>query len=83
MDVGYFIIAILGCAESVGAPCTPLMTVPTRYESESACAAAAPEALLANSDLDFPMLFAECRPGSTPAAAEKPAQVRNPLSSKA
>ena len=60
MDVGYFIIAILGCADGSTA-CTPVATAPTRYESEAACVAAAPETLLANSDFDFPSLLAECR----------------------
>ena len=39
MGPGFFIIAIMGCADgSVG--CTPVATMPTRYESHSACAAA-------------------------------------------
>lgn len=71
MGPGYFIIAIMGCADG-STQCTPVMTVPTRYESEAACAAAAPDALLANSDFDFPSLLAECRPAARPASAEKP-----------
>ena len=62
----YFIIAILGCADG-SAACTPVATVPTHYASQAACSAATSEALLANSDLDFPRLSAECRqvvPGS-------------------
>lgn len=78
MDAAYFIIAILGCAEGAGGQCTPVMTVPTRFDSETACAAAAPQALLSNSNFDFPTLFAECRPGSSPAAAEKPAESNAP-----
>ncbi|HEX2804411.1 MAG TPA: hypothetical protein VHN55_10610 [Sphingomicrobium sp.] len=69
MGPGYFIIAILGCADG-STQCTPLMTVPTRYESQAACAAAAPGALIANSDFDYPSLFAECRSGAGPASAE-------------
>jgi hypothetical protein len=56
----YFIIAIFGCADG-SAACTPVATVPTHYASEAACSAATREALLANSDLDFPNLSAECR----------------------
>jgi hypothetical protein len=56
----YFIIAILGCADGAAA-CTPVATVPTHYASEAACSAATSEALMANSDLDFPSLSAECR----------------------
>ncbi len=62
----YFIIAIFGCADG-SAACAPVVTVPTHFSSQAACAAATGEALLANSDLDFPNLSAECRqvvPGS-------------------
>lgn len=68
MDAGYFIIAILGCAD--GSPiCTPVATGPTHYSSQAACSAATGEALVANSDLDFPRLLAECRAVPRPAAA--------------
>jgi len=70
MGPGYFVIAIMGCADGPGA-CTPVMTMPARYESEAACAAAAPEALLANSNFDFPSLLAQCRPAKVPAAAPR------------
>jgi hypothetical protein len=82
MDAGYFIIAIMGCAEGTAAACTPVMTVPTRFESEAACAAAAPQALLSNTDFDFPSLLAECRAAS-PAAAEKPVERSNAPAGKA
>jgi hypothetical protein len=68
----YFIIAIFGCADG-SAACTPVATVPTHYASEAACSAATVDALLANSDLDFPSLSAQCRrvvPGS--AAKDEP-----------
>ena len=70
MGPGYFIIAILGCADG-GTGCAPVATVPTHYASEAACSAAAPEALIDNSDLDFPTLVAECRPAATSAADER------------
>ena len=73
MDAGYFIIAIMGCADG-GSSCTPVMTVPTRYESEAACAAAAPAALLDHSNFDFPALFAECKSAARPASAVQPAE---------
>ena len=75
MDAGYFIIAIMGCADG-GSACTQVMTVPTRYESEAACAAAAPAALLDHSNFDFPALFAQCRAAARPAAAQKPVEER-------
>ena len=73
MGPGYFVIAIMGCADGAAA-CAPVMTMPTRYESQEVCAAATSDALLANSNFDFPTLLAECRPAAQPAAAEKPAE---------
>lgn len=70
MGPGYFVIAILGCADG-SIDCTQVMTVPTRYESASACSAAVPDVLMRNSDFDFPSLLAECRPADRPASADK------------
>ena len=73
MGPAYYVIAILGCADG-GAQCAPVATVPTQYRTEAACAAGTSEALLANSDFDFPTIVAECRSVSAPEAAarEKP-----------
>jgi len=68
-----YVIAILGCADG-SAQCMPAATIPTSYTSEAACAAATPEALLANSDLDFPTLRAECRKSVAPASADRASQ---------
>jgi hypothetical protein len=68
MGPGTFIIAILGCADG-SAQCTPVATVPTHYASEAACSAATGEALINNSDLDFPTIVAECRPAAAPVSA--------------
>ena len=70
MAAGYFLIAILGCADG-STQCTPVMTVPTRYESQQACEAATVQALTANSNFDFPSLVAECRREEPRAAAER------------
>lgn len=70
MEAGYFIIAILGCADGSTA-CTPVMTVPTHYATEAACVAATRETLLKHNDFDFPSLFAECRPGAARASADR------------
>ena len=71
MGPGFFVIAILGCADgSTG--CAPVATMPTRYESREACAAATAPALAANGDFDFPTLLAECRPAKAPAAERTP-----------
>ena len=67
MGPAYYVIAILGCADG-GAQCTPVATVPTRYESQASCAAGTADALVANSDLDFPTLLAECRASHRKAA---------------
>ena len=80
MGPGFFVIAILGCADG-SAACTPVATMPTRYESRGACAAATAPALAANSDFDFPTLLAECRPAKAPAAERNPA-IRAPAGSR-
>lgn len=67
MGPGYFFIAIMGCADGSTA-CTPVATMPTRYESRAACAAAAPNTLAANATFDFPSLVAECQSMSRPAS---------------
>ncbi len=80
MGPGFFVIAILGCADGSGA-CTPVATLDTRYESRAACSAAAEPALAANSDFDFPTLRAECRPAKAPSAERKP-DVRVPAGAR-
>jgi hypothetical protein len=70
MDVGYFVIAILGCADG-SANCTPLATEPTHYASQASCSAATQTALLRNTDLDSPNLVAECRKVQAPASADR------------
>jgi len=72
VEPGYFIIAILGCADG-SASCTPVATVPTHFASEATCAAATGDALATRSDLDFPTLVAECRAMRAPAAARSEA----------
>ena len=44
MGPGFYVIAILGCADG-SAACTPVATMPTRYESRDACVAATDAAL--------------------------------------
>jgi hypothetical protein len=72
MGPGYFVIAILGCADG-GSACTPVATLQTRYTTQAECAAATSGALEENSNFDFPTLLARCRPG----VAEKAAQVQH------
>jgi acyl-CoA synthetase (AMP-forming)/AMP-acid ligase II len=69
MGPGYFVIAILGCADG-GSPCTPVATLQTRYENQAQCSAAMAAALEANSNFDFPTLLARCRAGTAATSAE-------------
>jgi acyl-CoA synthetase (AMP-forming)/AMP-acid ligase II len=71
MGPGYFVIAILGCADG-GSACTPVATLQTRYATEAQCDAATSSALEANSNFDFPTLLARCR-----AATAKTADVQH------
>ena len=77
MGPGFFVIAIMGCADG-SAACTPVATLSPRYASHAQCAANTGAALAANTEFDFPTLVAECRPGRSGAAqthgpAEEPA----------
>jgi len=81
MGPGYFIIAILGCADG-STDCKPVATAPTHYANEEACSAAAGDALLNNSDLDFPTLVAECRPMAAPASASEERAQPTPAEAK-
>jgi hypothetical protein len=71
MQAGYFIIAILGCADGSTTACTPVMTVPTHYSTEAECVAATRETLLKHTDFDFPSLFAQCRPAKPSTSADR------------
>lgn len=73
MDPVYYVIAILGCADGSTA-CTPVATVPKHYASQAACSAGTENALLANSDFDFPTIVAQCRAekSSRTAAQDQP-----------
>ena len=62
MGPGFFVIAILGCADG-SAACTPVATLPTRYESRAQCAASTADVLGNNNNFDYPTLMAECRAG--------------------
>ena len=75
MEPVYFVIAILGCADG-GSACTPVATLPTHYENAAQCSAETHAALQRSTDFDFPTLMAECRAGSTPAAASADSEQR-------
>lgn len=74
MGPGYFVIAILGCADG-SASCTPVATIPTHYATAGACSASTSAVLADNSDFDFPTLVAECRAVTAPTVASQPEPV--------
>lgn len=76
MGPGYFVIAILGCADG-GGSCVPVTTLQAHYANVAECSAATPAALEANSQFDFPTLVARCRAGTSMKTAE--AQRDRPL----
>lgn len=78
MGPGYFVIAIMGCADGSTA-CTPVATIPTRYESRAACSAAAPATLAENATFDFPSMVAECQSMTRPASADSEERSRTPV----
>lgn len=69
MGPGYFLIAILGCADG-GGSCTQVATLQTRYSTIAECSAATSAALENNSNFDFPTLLARCKPGNAVKSAE-------------
>jgi hypothetical protein len=71
MGPAYFVIAIMGCSDT-GLECRTVATAPVHYGSEQACLAARGNALMANSDLEFPTLFAHCLPRTPKATATEP-----------
>jgi hypothetical protein len=71
MGPAYFIIAIMGCSDA-GLECRTAATPPARYGSEQSCRAARGDALMANTDLDFPTLLARCVPGRHKASVSEP-----------
>jgi hypothetical protein len=81
MGPGYFVIAILGCADG-GSSCTQVATLQTRYETAQQCTAATPAALEANSDFDFPTLLARCRSGAGANRAEAKPDGRIPAAAR-
>ena len=66
MGPGIFLIAIMGCGEA-DAPCRQVRTLETRFETRAACTAASEGALAGATDVDYPVVVAECvASGETP-----------------
>jgi hypothetical protein len=81
MEAVYYVIAILGCPDG-STDCTQVVTVPTHYASQEDCAAGTVQALIANNDLDFPTLVAECRETRAPSSAAEDQPEKLPASAK-
>lgn len=64
MGPAAYVIALLGCADGA-AQCTPMVTLPARYESEATCNAATGGALADGASFDFPTIVAQCRAAET------------------
>ena len=77
MNPALYVIAILGCGEGE-APCQPVEIVEARYQSREACLAASEGALARFTNLDFPIVVAECRAEGAAAQPLRPADVALP-----
>ena len=72
MEPLLYVIAIMGCADAGGA-CTQMRVQQTAFRTEASCRAAQDDALIAASDLDYPVIVAECRPAAMQMANAAPA----------
>lgn len=69
MEPVLFVMAILGCGDD-GMQCREQRIDPVRYTSAAACQDAVAGALLRNSDIDYPVVGAQCQ-------AQTPRMVRD------
>ncbi|NNC73081.1 MAG: hypothetical protein HKN78_09435 [Sphingomonadaceae bacterium] len=60
MGPGYFVLAIMGCADG-GSMCAEIGRRETVFRSEAACMAESDAALIEASIEPYPLLLAECR----------------------
>lgn len=74
MEPVFFVMALMGCGDA-GNLCTEARIEPTRYTSIQACQAQMQAALMRNTDLDFPVVSANCR-SNAPRWAANQAQPR-------
>jgi hypothetical protein len=77
MGPGIFLIAIMGCGEG-DAPCQQVRMLQAQYESQAACTAATEAAVSQNSDVDYPVVVAQCVAAKGPQPALKPGDVLRP-----
>ena len=77
MGPATFLIAILGCGEAE-APCQQVRTLEARYESQATCTAATDQAILSNSDVDYPVIVARCIAAGKAPSPLKANEVKRP-----
>ena len=63
--MSYFIIAILGCGEG-DAACQQVRMLDTHYQSQAACTQATEAVLPSQTDVDFPVVVAQCVAAGAP-----------------
>lgn len=73
MDPLIYVVAILGCSDS-GQMCEPVAQEAVRYETRSACLAAAQAVLPTYSGADYPVVQARCETRGYSVAALKTAR---------
>jgi hypothetical protein len=61
MGPGIFLIAIMGCGDG-DAACKQVRLLETRYQSRAECLAASEASLIANANVDYPEVVAQCVP---------------------
>ena len=77
MEPLVYVMAILGCGEGDMA-CAELRQSPARYESQAACLAASGDAIARETDVDYPVVVAQCRIAGARAQAVPASQVTLP-----
>ena len=82
MGPGIFLIAIMGCGEG-DAPCQQVRTLEARYESQAACTAATEAAATRNSDVDYPVVVAQCVAAGERPSAPKAGDIQRPGAGRA
>ena len=68
----FYVMAILGCGDA-GTACDEARIATPVYASAAACQADAGNVLMANTDIDYPMLKVDCRKSRQPARFDRPA----------
>jgi hypothetical protein len=55
-----YVMALLGCGEGE-MPCSEIRLAPTRYENQAQCLAASEAEIARATDVDYPVVVAQCR----------------------